>query len=699
MKGGPIFKKIIYSSWFLAFVPAVLIMMLFHPIGSEFKMEIEPRSNGSLKISYADLNSDSISECIEVGKSIPYFYISVLSYEKRIYDQWNIEDSLAPSVSEVFTGDFDHDGFREIYVFSYKKDSLFLNVNEILQPSGTRMDRIFITRVGYRNGQIAATVKSAGFYDENRDGKDELYFSITSYFQLGPRRMYYFDLANRKLKSSQSCGSILLNPQMEDVDGDRIPEIFGSTSASGNYNSNVPFSDSSSWFMVFDDRLSFKFPPVQFRGFANSLLPCAYKNDKFRGYVVSHTENGTDTTVLRSGVMIYTRDGKMVKYKRYKDYTESRNCRLFVVRSTPSDRIFLLADKFFELNDSLEVIRTQNLPFSSPVIPFQADVNGDREAEFLLYSDNEEKVAVYSSNLLKLTEFEFHTLDVSWKFYPYYSKDHEYKLFLTSGQESYFLKLKRNNYYFLSYALYPGVYLGIFFFILFIKRISAYQLKARETLNNRLIMLQLQGIKGQLDPHFTFNTLNSIASLIYLEDRQTAYDYMRKFTQLLRSMLNDAEKIYRSLGEEIDFLTTYLELEKMRFGNKFDFSIEIGEGISQHEMVPKLVLQTFAENALKHGIMPSETGGTIRIMIVRENDYLKLTIEDNGVGRAHSAGHSESTGKGLKLTSEFYEILNSINKRPVRFLITDLNESTGKPSGTRVEVWVPADGFTNQIKN
>ena len=81
-------------------------------------------------------------------------------------------------------------------------------MNEILQPSGTRMDRVFITKVGYSNGQVAAAVMPAGFYDENGDGKDELYFSISSAFTLGTRRMYYFDLVNRSLKSSRFCGSM-----------------------------------------------------------------------------------------------------------------------------------------------------------------------------------------------------------------------------------------------------------------------------------------------------------------------------------------------------------------------------------------------------------------------------------------------------------------------------------------------------------
>ncbi len=181
----------------------------------------------------------------------------------------------------------------------------------------------------------------------------------------------------------------------------------------------------------------------------------------------------------------------------------------------------------------------------------------------------------------------------------------------------------------------PELYFSVFFFIVLIKKIGTNQQKAKEDLSNRLITLQLQGIKAQLDPHFTFNTLNSIASLIYLEDKHTAYDYMRKFTQLLRSMLNDAEKIYRNLGEEIDFVTTYLELEKLRFGDKFNYLIEVGDGVNQREQVPKLVLQTFAENAVKHGIMTSESGGLIRISVLREKDYLKLTIEDNGIGREH----------------------------------------------------------------
>ena len=697
MKVGPLFKKIIFSSWFLAGAPAIIILLLIPPVGSRYKLEAEHLINAE-NYTYADLNADSTSEVIIVGKGIPYYFVAVKNSDFQFYDQWNIKDSLNPGISGIFTGNYDHDIFSELYLFSYKGDSLFLNVNEILSPSGTRMNRIYITKIAYSAGMVAAVLKPAGFYDTDEDGNDELYFSISSAFQLGPRRMYCFDLVHRSLKSSQHGGSIGLNPQIADADGDNLPEIFGAMSASGNYSRNVPYSDSSTWFMVFNEKLNFEFPPVEFPGFANGLYTLPYANDRFRGYVVSHLANGADTSVLKSRIMIYSLKGKLIRYRLYSNFAKRSIYPAFVVRSSPSDRIYIVGDKFFEVNASLDVIRSADLPFDTPVFPFQADMDGDSKDEFLLYSPDEKKLAVYNPDLHKLSEVNFSADDTQWEFSPYLSGDHKYKLFVSSGKDGYFLKLSTNRYYFIEYLLHPSIYFSIFFFIVLIKRIGTAQLKAKENLNNRLLTLQLQGIKAQLDPHFTFNTLNSIASLIYLEDRHAAYDYMRKFTQLLRSMLNDAEKIYRNLGEEIEFVTTYLELEKLRFGEKFTYEIEIGEGVSKLEQVPKLVLQTFTENAVKHGVMPSLSVGLIKISVIREKDYLRITIEDNGVGREKSSGQSESTGKGLKLTSEFYEILNRLNKKPIKHMITDLYEDSGNAAGTRVEVWVPLDEFAFPIK-
>lgn len=691
MMEGPVLKKIVYSSGFLAVLPAILIMVFLHPLLSKYTLLVESEGTHSGQIWYSDLNSDSISETIYTGKGLPYYFIGVRDYNDHLFDQWNLKDSLSSHVSDIFFGDYDHNWSKEIYIFTYRGDSLFLNVNEILKPNGTRLDRIFITKIGFINGEVTSVLSPVGFFDENGDGKDELYFEISTGFRSDPRRVYYIDLVSKILKSSQFTGMICLNPKMKDIDGDKRPEIFGTSSASGNFGKSVPYSDSSTWFMVFNDMLKFEFPPVEFPGYLNNLEVNGYRNGSFRGYVLSHMHQGVDTTVLRPQIIMASSGGKQVSSHLYSDLGLSGFIWSYVIESDKPDKIYLLNDKFLELNGKLELIRTVDLPFRSKIVPFQMDLNGDGKDEFILYSAAEEKLVVYSQDLHKLTENKLKTPDSIWKFSDYLSKDHEYKVYFNSGTSGYFLRLTSNKYCFLGYLFYPGIYLIFLLFIILIKKINTLQVVQKESLNRRLVTLQLQGIKSQLDPHFTFNTLNSIASLIYLEDRELAYDYMNKFTQLLRGLINDAERIYRSLGEEIEFVTTYLDLEKLRFGDRFNYEIIIEENINQRAQVPKLVLHTFAENAIKHGIMSRVEGGILKIKAAKDNNYLILTVEDNGIGRAKAEGQSTSTGKGLKLTSEFYDILNQINKKPIKLFIIDLHNDAGDSTGTRVEVWVPVE--------
>jgi two-component sensor histidine kinase len=691
MKYPVLLKKIVFSSWFLAAIPAILIIIFLPRIGSKYNLRVEETEKSDGQLIYADMNSDTVSETIYVGKGLPYYFITVRDINQKYHDQWNFTDSLDPYLSEFFTGNYDHDRFREIYAFTYKKDSLFINISEVLEPSGLKMERVFVTKIGYINGTVTSALKPAGFYDENGDGKDELYFTIATGFGLQPRKVYYFDIVNKTIKESQLAGSVILGPRMKDADGDNRPEIFGTMSASGNYKKIIPFPDSSTWFMVYDDQLRFKFPPVEFPGFANGLDINSFSNGNSKGYVLSHLRNGADTAMLAPSIMLFSTTGELLKKHFYSDLGLEGNEILLILKHNQSDKIYVVSNKIIEFNDQLEPIRTVDLPFRTKVFAYQFDINADGEDELLLHSFYEGRLQIYNAGLQKYTDMKFKTASTIWRFSHYYSSAHDHKVFLRAGTDGYMLRFSKNNFYYLGYLAYPGVYFLLFFFILLIRLINTYQVAQKESLNRRLISLQLQGIKAQLDPHFTFNTLNSVSSLIYLDDRQAAYDYMNKFTQLLRGMINDAERIYRTVNEELDFVKIYLDLEKLRFGEKLNYSIEIGDGITGKEQVPKLVLHTFAENAVKHGIMRRDSGGKLLIKVEREKDYLRLTIEDNGIGRSNSAGFSNSTGKGLKITGEFYSILNQINKRPIHHKITDLYDDFRNPSGTRVEVRVPVD--------
>jgi two-component sensor histidine kinase len=684
-------KKILYSSGFLAIIPALILVFFLPSFVSKYSLVIEPGTVAGKQFMYEDMNGDSISETVQSGKGSAYNFITIRDMDSHFYDQWNLTDSLEKNISGIFFGDYDHDRQKEVYIFSHKGDSLFLNVNEMLQPRGLKLERIFITTLGYINNEVTSSLNKIGFFDENGDGKDEVYFEISSGFRMDPRRVYYFDLVNKQVKSSPFTGIICLFPKMEDVDGDNQPEIFGTLSACGNFGRNVPYSDSSTWFMVFNKDLNFEFPPEEFRGYVNTLEIERFVNKSFRGYVVSHSPMGTDTTVMTPRVMIYSSDGKLIRYRLYSDLGLSGRLALFTSNSGESDRIYIYSDRFTELNENLDAIRTVNLPFKTLSATYRTDIDADGTDEFLFYSEDEGILAVYSENLEKLCEASVKTLGTVWKISQYYGKGNQHKIFINSENSGNFVTFRSNRFYYLGFLAYPGVYLLFFIFIVLIKKINTLQVVEKESLNRRLLTLQLQGIKSQLDPHFTFNVLNSISSLIYMENRQLAYDYMNKFTHLLRSLINDAEKLYRSLGEELEFVSTYLDLEKLRFGEKFNYSIEIGQNITKQEQVPKLVLQTFAENAIKHGIMSYQGEGRIKIEAKSRDGYLILSVEDNGIGMVKSRGQSDSTGKGLKLTGEFYDILNQINKKPIKHLIIDLYDENHEAAGTRVEVWVPLD--------
>jgi hypothetical protein len=686
-----IFRKIFISSWFLALIPALVISYYLPPLGLSHKLDVENLSKDYSTLRFADIDSDGITESFKSGKGFPFYHILVMDNDQNIHDQWNFKDTLYTELSDYFFGNYDNDKYKEIYAFTYKDDSLFLNINEFLDPAGLKSDRLFITKIGIVNKTITSNVNFAGFYDVTGDGYKELYFTIQTGFGLEPRLVYYYDIVLKKLKSGEFMGVTCQLPEFFDADGDMKPEIFGFMGASGNYKTPIPYTDRSTWFMVYNDNLELEFPPVEFPGLTNRLEINSYIHNGIRNYLLFHYTSSADTGVLKPRLMIYSTDGKLIRERPLSDFGFGKYTAVRVLSNEICDGIFVFDKDFIELDSNLEIISKVKSPFDSNYFTYAEDIDYDGTKEFLIYSENEQKLFVYSRSFKKIAEASLKLIGWSMKFSTSVDKDGRKKISIGSGDENYLVKLEKNKMYYMGYLLYPGNYLLCLFFILLVKRINTFQVVERESLKQRLVTLQLRGIKAQLDPHFTFNTLNSVASLIYLDDRHAAYDYMNKFTQMLRVMLNDAERIYRSLGEEIEFVATYLDLEKLRFSDKFNYFIEIGEGISKKEQVPKLVLQTFAENAIKHGLMPCANGGVLKIKADIEKGYLKLTIEDNGVGREKAQGISTSTGKGLKLTSEFYEILNQLNNKKIKHIITDLYSETGLAAGTRVEVWVPLD--------
>jgi len=227
-------------------------------------------------------------------------------------------------------------------------------------------------------------------------------------------------------------------------------------------------------------------------------------------------------------------------------------------------------------------------------------------------------------------------------------------------------------------------FLILLLIFLFIRQLFRNQrIKAQR--EKEMIELQLKTIKSQIDPHFAFNAINTIAGFIYSEKPDITYDYFTRFAKMIRNILEDNEKISRSLSEELDFVKNYLELQKMRFRDKFDYTIVTGDEVSHEIPVPKMIIQSYAENAIKHGLMHRKSGGILTISIRKTTSELLVSIEDNGVGREKAAQLTpDSTRRGFRIMEQIIDLYRKLYRTNISQHIEDLSDEEGNPSGTRV---------------
>lgn len=209
----------------------------------------------------------------------------------------------------------------------------------------------------------------------------------------------------------------------------------------------------------------------------------------------------------------------------------------------------------------------------------------------------------------------------------------------------------------------------------------------------------LTSIKSQMNPHFFYNALNTIQAYIFTNDKKNASSYLAKFSKLTRMILEMSEKEQVHLQEELSAIKLYLELEKMRFEDDFEYSIVLDESIDVEMIkIPPMILQPYIENAIKHGLLHKTSEKKLQIEFSREENYLKVVIDDNGIGRLkagelgkiklekHQSFSSEANEKRLA-------ILNRNNKRKVTVNIIDKRSDTGNPLGTTVELFIPINNF------
>ena len=218
--------------------------------------------------------------------------------------------------------------------------------------------------------------------------------------------------------------------------------------------------------------------------------------------------------------------------------------------------------------------------------------------------------------------------------------------------------------------------------------------KEKMELYQKATDMEIRFLGSQMNPHFTFNAMNSIQKFILNKDPLVAQAYLAKYSRLIRRVLENNMKSFVELEEEIEMLELYLEIESVRFDKKFNFKILRSGDIEDNEFkIPPMIIQPYVENAIWHGLSNKENGvGEITLSFALENNCIKCIIEDNGIGRDKAATFKackEHTSVGMLITTQRLQKLHSNEYLGIQNEIIDLKDNEGNAVGTRVIVYLP----------
>ena len=243
----------------------------------------------------------------------------------------------------------------------------------------------------------------------------------------------------------------------------------------------------------------------------------------------------------------------------------------------------------------------------------------------------------------------------------------------------------------LALAICFGLIIGLAFFIN--KSIQAKKKRTESIYKQQIAETQMQALQSQMNPHFIFNSLNSIENFMMQNEKRLASDYLNKFARLIRTILDSSRNELLTLSKDMEAIQLYIDLQQLRFNNKFTYETIISPALQNGDYkVPSLIIQPFVENAIEHGIAHSEREDLkLSVTVSLEGDFIKYVIEDNGIGRAQSAAYNSQNrphhkSVGLKITENRVHIFNDTQSSVDDITITDLYNEAHEPAGTSVSI-------------
>lgn len=678
----------------IALVSAVfaVILYLLLPIDSQkYRLCLlsEEAFTGLENMQYMDLDGDGSTELVRWKKRKPVPAIVVQQNNFSVLDQWNLNGEWI-SETKSFTSDYDQDGFREVVSFTYHQDSLWLHIIEPMQEGGANI-HLAIDRIEKYNGNHDWFVSAAPPTDMNGDGYEDYVVSIRAGFTIRPRKLYIVDpVLQTTISLEGEVGNTINFPVLFDLDGDGHMEISGFVSAPGNIvDKEVPVHDSVAWLLVYDHQLKLKSPPISYPGRPAYVRTLPVKNGGRQLLVSAHYLRKKDEIVNHLQVWEW-KSGSLQEISG--EYLPQLSQVLLLTEAESSVGSFytLEGESVVRRNEQLQETDRTNLKSLALWSRFHSeDLDGDGMDEHLLYDNNSEII-------IARNDFSHPVrLDLGFNSeMPHYSVkqiDGTHSLMIFRGSHLLELDYSKNPLYAFRLLILLLSFVAYYFIFSLMTSLQKRRIERRLASERQVLHFQLTNVMQQLDPHFLFNALSNISSYYHQGDKEHAQNYLAKISKLIRSSLENSEKMSISLEEELAFVKDYLFVEGIRMGDRFDYVIDVEMEIIQDVQVPKILIQNFVENAMKHGVRHlTARKGLIKLSASLQGNILSIVIEDNGVGRekARELG-SFGTGNGLVMVQKTLDIFEKLEKIKISFKIEDLFDEAKQPAGTKVLIEIP----------
>ena len=686
---------IILNPYILPVLPTILLVAILPFSFNKYNLDIVEyyqEQNGIYNY-FDDLTNDGYSEQIRIiDRDDGLVNVTVSDFNGNLFYQWNFRGSTGLfryTNSEIITGDYNNDGVKSICFFTHSNDSIYLHILEDIRIPEKGVENRFIAEVGPGFQSSFVRVIAGEMEDLNGDGSKEIIFALVAGFPRYPRNVFAYSASSDTLLRSPESYYKFRSFSQADISGNGKREII----INGVSTANVApyehkYHDHSNWLILLDNNLDFLFEPVEFPGEARFLYPkliesngssliAAFEFTPFNNnpsvvhyFDIRGTLTGTRELSISPRNMGYIKDGDDMIFA-----FDNRPEGTYIYKNNIENR-----SVFPELR-----LRKINM----------RDINNNGSKEIFIPNPLQARVYMFHSDMSRPAVAEINTNlnsrireQVSFIEQPGEPTLISYQ----ADNDRYVLRYGPNPGFYMGFLYIAGIYAGLLGFSLLTRMVQIKQIEKREKIETMIGELQLSLVKNQLNPHFSMNAINSAIQSIKRNEAEKAADYLARFSRLHRIVLMSAKSVFRTLEDEVGFCQDYIAIERLRFDKSFEAEINIAPGVDLKRRVPKMLIQVYAENAIKHGLSQKDSGGLLTINIGQSDHEITVSIRDNGVGRNASNEKSQfSTGKGMEIMQEYFTLYSDLYNDKIYWEIEDLFDNNGKAAGTEVRIRIYYD--------